>query len=759
MIVDLRGCRTRPLGSYLKGLGVLRLVAEQADPGCRSAWAGPFLQFDSEMGADDLVSFFVERYSPTPLVSPWNGGSGFHPKDQQAGISAIEASSTGRLADYRRAISICRSLVADPRWSSWEKHEQVRACRNLLPDRAVQWIDAAVVLTNDGRSFPPLLGTGGNVGRLEFSNNFMQTLSVALGLGGPPKRRPKDAPTPDELVVDSLFAIGNPRLNGPPIGQFDPGRAGGANSGPFGDAGAVVNPWDFILTFEGALAFASGAARRLGASADRAAMPFMVRANRAGSANVADDENDRGEIWAPLWTRPASASEVARLIGEGRADWNGGHAADGLDMARAVASLGVDRGIDAFERFTFVERHGQNMLAVPQGRLTVTEHPGVALLGQLDAGLRAVRRARNRSHAVDAALRQLEQAQYRVAVRGGAAELLDVLAAAGRLDAVVGRSGRLRDEVPPLGPLPASEWLPHLDDGSPELRVAVAVASQRDRWSGASPARETGPTDREAPSAPALRTPARYLRPIEPARRGWRWTPSPAKVPGLGSAPLDQVLSALIDRRAVDVGRSDRDRQVDGQVGVQPAFAMAVPAPIEDVDDLLSGQLDEQRLADVLAGLLLLDFSRGSAMLTRRSSQKPPRSPILSLLVPFLSPMAFKLSASQSTGPGAQAVEVVLRPAAWWWSALAAGAVDEVAADAVRRLAIAGLRPLVTAPNIAASAPSGRRVAAALAVPTSMADRRRCLAGVARSPSAVDATVTARDHEVPDDAEAQGVQA
>lgn len=31
-ILELRGCTPEPLGNYLKGLGVFRLIAEQADP-------------------------------------------------------------------------------------------------------------------------------------------------------------------------------------------------------------------------------------------------------------------------------------------------------------------------------------------------------------------------------------------------------------------------------------------------------------------------------------------------------------------------------------------------------------------------------------------------------------------------------------------------------------------------------------------------------------------------------------------------------
>lgn len=35
---ELKGCSPAPLANYLKALGILRLVAEQADPSARGWW-------------------------------------------------------------------------------------------------------------------------------------------------------------------------------------------------------------------------------------------------------------------------------------------------------------------------------------------------------------------------------------------------------------------------------------------------------------------------------------------------------------------------------------------------------------------------------------------------------------------------------------------------------------------------------------------------------------------------------------------------
>ena len=63
--------------SYLKALGVFRLVAEQADPAATLSWRGNVAHFEAKLSRDELITFFVEQYKPTPIVAPWNGGSGF----------------------------------------------------------------------------------------------------------------------------------------------------------------------------------------------------------------------------------------------------------------------------------------------------------------------------------------------------------------------------------------------------------------------------------------------------------------------------------------------------------------------------------------------------------------------------------------------------------------------------------------------------------------------------------------------------------
>src|SRR5262249_10863969 len=105
----LEGCQPEPPASYLKALAVLRLVGTQAARAGRGWWTSAGFVLRSRLDRAGLVAFFRDAYCPTPIVAPWNGGSGFHPKDSQDGISAIESSTSERLAPYREAIACARA--------------------------------------------------------------------------------------------------------------------------------------------------------------------------------------------------------------------------------------------------------------------------------------------------------------------------------------------------------------------------------------------------------------------------------------------------------------------------------------------------------------------------------------------------------------------------------------------------------------------------------------------------------------------------
>ncbi len=310
-VIPLGGCALEPLGSYLKALSVLRLVSEQADGSARGWWGEAGFCLETELDENALVAFFLERYAPTPILSPWNGGSGFYKKDRKVGIDALAGSKGERFAIYREAIERSRAIpgVGQEKGAAKAGEDERRkaiqlACRNRLPDGCVEWLDAAVGISQeDERTFAPILGTGGNEGRLDYTNNFMEY--VAELLVAPDGKRPVEA-----LLRNALFGSATAGLQPGAVGQYDPGRAGGYNQGQGVESADIpTNPWNFVLTLEGAAAWGAGLYRRQGVGfRSFLCSPFTVRATPVGygSAGAKDGEAARAEIWAPIWDRPAT---------------------------------------------------------------------------------------------------------------------------------------------------------------------------------------------------------------------------------------------------------------------------------------------------------------------------------------------------------------------------------------------------------------------------------------------------------------------
>ena len=703
----LIGCRPEPLASYLKALGVLRLVAEQADSGATGHWEADGFVLRTTLDDQGLDRFFLWEYQPSPIISPWNNSSGFGPEGAGE-LHAIEASQDPRLGPYRKAIAVGRQLMTESGSQSWAKERMLQESRSRLPDGCLPWLDAAAVLTDGRPVYPPLLGTGGNDGRLEFSRNFHQRVLDVLGLSG---RRDRHQPA---WLTDALFDIGRSTgLRGSSPGQFDPGAAGGANSAATGAATAVLNPWDWVLLLEGSLLLASGSARRLASSSGgRAAAPFTVDSTAGGYASASDVETSRGELWAPLWGRPAGLPELRSLFAEARADWRGGHVSSGLDLAKAAASLGVDRGIASFSRHAFVERFGLSTVAVPVGRVAVSNRPAVVPLAQLDSWLDRVRRASNPPAAVIQALRAVDQTSFELTSEGRPDQLLRVLVETARLERAVGHSPSFRERalLRPLSGLDSRSWLAVIDleAEQPEVRVAACLASLRDVTTSSGPG--------------LLRLLLRPVRVINGGRV--EWTERPATVGGLGRRPLPPVLADALARRAVQWGQQARSMGSNERPGSSFHALTGLVAPVSDLADLVSGQLDEVRLGEVFSAFLLLDWRDGSELSWRPWTAVPPAFAVVG---PFFAPPG---ESAPSTGWRQLLNTTPLVPESHWPGALAAGRLQPVLESALRRLRIAGLQPVpVDAGLMAAGQPptAAHRLAAALLCRLSYSSRRQLL--------------------------------
>jgi CRISPR-associated protein Csx17 len=677
--LPLLGCTPEPLMNYLKALGILRLVTEQADRAARGAWRDGTFVLRSKFDREALERFFLNDYCPTPIVAPWAGGSGFFAKDNRQAVDALAHSGTPRLEAYRDVIGKVRAILREERIkdkpSGEDKERLLRRYRRELPDLFLPWIDAAMAIQAEGQSFAPILGTGGNDGRLDFTLNFMQRL-VTLGI-------PIGKPAASALgwLRQALWGEPTNGLLKAAVGQFAPGRAGGPNATQGMEGSSRDNPWDFVLMLEGAPLLAGAVARRMGVQCrDRAVFPFTVRAAAVGLGCESEFEEARGEIWLPVWRSFAALSELKILFAEGRAEISGRPALNAVDFARAVAGLGVDRGIGSFARFGFLKRSGKAYLAPALGAFDVERREPIDLLRQTDAWLDRFRAASANPNApgrFSAALRRTERAIFDYCRYGGTplfAEILCALGAAERELAV--REGKISgdDACHPLGGL-SPDWLAAAHDGSPEFELALSLAGIYDGENKLGPLRAN-------------------LEPFDWQKPYPDWAEK-NRTAVWNSADLTTNLAAVLERRLLDGERS-------GCESLPLNFKRA--ASLEAIAAFLSTDgVNDRRLDELLWGLTLVDHRQEYPQVARVRPDAPslPRAYALVKLLFLPYPLVRKRQEHGraiwrlATGDEPDAVHISPEPQILpVLRSRRPDSIPEACMLAMRRLRFSGLKPL-----------------------------------------------------------------
>ncbi|MCS6865416.1 MAG: type I-U CRISPR-associated protein Csx17 [Gemmataceae bacterium] len=791
----LKGCAPTPLAHYLKALGILRLVGEQADPHARGWWDGEHFCLLSKLSQEELETFFLEKYEPTPLVSPWNKGCGFF-KPNDPGLYPLENSTAPRFQRFRDGVAASRQLLNEisqadaairaikartkttPKGFQTEQQRQLLETdpiyQNLLQQLREQrtmpglqpaekakiesdletietltrktskpptktqaealkasagykrllaaaerrfktlkaalipecqrrwrgphadWLAAAVVLDEGGNpEWPSLLGTGGNDGNLDFTNNFMQqigSLFETQSEHGQAKDIAKD------LLQEALWSIPVNCLKSAAIGQFQPGCAGGANSSTGFDSGSLVNAWDFVLMLEGAVLFTSRATRRLDPSAfSSASAPFAVRAHAAGFATPGDENAQRGEQWMPLWRQPATLADIATMLGEARIQLDRQPANRPIDVACAISRLGVARGIEAFVRYGYLERNGQSTLAVALGRVLVRHHPQTHLIDDLAAWMNRVqRRCRDKNPPT-----RLVHAERRLADAVFAALTHDhtpqrwqtILRAAADIEAIQA-TGTAIDAGVLNGLRP--EWVRAVDDNSPEFRLALALGSAAARYHN------------NQPSDPVRH----HVLPLEPG--GWRFQTAEKRlahdprVVVSGREPL-RDLGAIVERRLIEAAQK-------GQRRSRLVAAAGCGARLDDVACFLRGAVDADRLFGLARAFMAIDWKRWDK--TKHAPQYPQphfrEIPDECWLAVRLGCLPFPIDDMHDIPADERIVRLLL-----------AGEAARAIAIARQRLQSVGIRPPMYAGTT--DPVSARRWAAALAFPIHRATAQRAM--------------------------------
>lgn len=693
--LTLAGCAPVPLAHYLKALGILRLVSEQKDPNATGRWHRDQFVLTSTLDREALLKFFSEEYQPTPVSAPWNNDAGYFADSRPAGkaaLKAVEDSECDRLANYRASIAALRAAVAQCRLTKAPKDEDkfrlLQECRNQVSDNAIRWLDSAAVLTEAGARYPAIFGTGGGDGSLEFTKNLLLTLDEVFDF-----KTGNATKTCNTWLSSALFQEATPAPpKCSPIGQFFPSATGGVNATSGFESDSAINPWDYILLIEGALLFAGGVMKVLETSSPgRLSYPFAVQQVGAGygSSAAKDEQHKRPvEMWLPLWPKPTTYSELALVFAEGRAQVGGRQAKSGVDFARAVATLGTDRGFSAFQRFGFLKRNGDAYFATPLSRVNAKNSDHANLLNDLDRSnwLEQFRRSATKEKApasVRKALSILESSILDLCISHTPYRLSAVFLALGQCEAAIARSLKWAKDnyLQPLFGL-RKEWLNHGWNSSVEFRLAASLASISGKFG-----------KDWLPMRCHLEQVDSYFD-KESGTLSFRWADVPSNHVQWSEAALPNVLNAIASRRLI---LTEEPPQVRSEVW----------ASISDIKAFIEGETNDALLSDLLWSMSLINW-REKVSLPSSPTERQPVAPTLYALLKLCFP---PVRSAQPDGIlPVPAVPAIHRHAAQ-------GSGDQAATMAIRRLRASGYHPALR--SLPLRGDYARRTAAALLFPIS----------------------------------------
>lgn len=549
------------LGNYLASLGLLRVLA-RCRPTVRAVWRdGAFYVIGGPTTLDELLdelSDIAERRAWTPYERGWG--------------------------DAQKKSTKAKSGVSLALW-------QASAEEGDLELLAAHVVPAARV------SFNPVLGSGGNAGKRDFSDGWRRAI-YALAPSAPSDAADAENERREKRAHLKALLLGEPvtwmldKLNA--ASWFsDANKLYNSGQRPFRDGG--VSPWAMALACEGLAFLAGGASRRLGARARAAgAFPFVTRASAPCAGGEAG--RDLAEVWAPLWDRPMTVREAQALFARGRAEVRGRGVLTPSAFATAILRRGVDAGIAEFRRFvlgrttsrnTFEPRFEGALRVRTRSYQATSESASfattastaferlLALIDQFPADRKVGKRWRF------VGLRgPLEAAMLRAASapsdpEAGCAVLDAAVAALDRVD----RTRAFRKRQIAWQPLPVA-WAPALfGDEAPGLEARLALACVSAFPIEYPLALYRFGVDLER---------GRFVHADRPPAR-WVWRPG----------PLAPVLSDVVHRRTVDWEAARDDME---------PIRFPMPVASAHVDLWLNGRVDDELLGSWLSRLALFDW-------------------------------------------------------------------------------------------------------------------------------------------------------
>lgn len=636
MKITIPGCNPEPLSSYLKALGLFRIISLQASENTTASWESNNFVLETELDRQQLLSFILNEYKPSSVISPWNKGSFIFIHRRSNGIYRDIMSSNdprvkpiqedidrlermpslsymhdtlkefnnrfiqnidNKKKDIQEILKVINNIMPGNEeiqistlYSNGVKEVQkavdyfeknvldlkrvIAESRATLSDNFVEWADACVILDPDIKKITaPLLGTGGNEGSLEYGTKFMTYVYEMLL---------KNKKISRELLESGLFGTDTQNLRKDNIGKFYPGKSGGYNQGNAIESKEFfINPWEYILLIEGLFLWSNSISKRNNPNAKNYLMsPFTVNLFQAGYPSSEVGGAKSSETWIPIWENPIHIQELYTLFATGRAVFTNKDAKTGLEFTQAVKTFGVDRGIKQFIRYITAIRKGiGNFLSIPVSTLNIDYNEKVIHSREINSIISSFKNSRpqNPPASYENILRSLNNAAYNFTLHTDVISAQKILIACGLAE--VYASSNTNNFKRPLGTLNPI-WIQYAYDNTPEFRIALAIASINGNIGN-------------------------FRQELEPVdESNTRWLNPELWIQSWVGNTLSQKMAGVVHRRLIKAIQAGSK-----QIPLNGKFHVS----LEEVSMYIDGVLNENKIETLIPGLSMIDWNKYNA--------------------------------------------------------------------------------------------------------------------------------------------------
>jgi CRISPR-associated protein Csx17 len=409
---QLSGISDRPMGAYLAGLGLMRIIERHVDKTAQFYWQGLDFWIDTNVPQSELVDRILATYEAMVAFNPWNKSSGIEMNTKTGelnyvgSIAKIADSESWRTQAIRDLLPEFKELidefkVGETTFSYPEKLEKLKFIEQCLSRISNtewrEWADATIILmqvTNkDGATsikpkYPALLGSGGNVGAVDIAENYYSAVAILFDpQTGEPAANAAACLTKAIFGIDSVEVTESKEVKALHLFprqdyKLDFALSKNNDYAPSGGSSATtVNPALMLLASEGLSTF-SGQTSTINGGGDSdtgkaigrtlARYSLAVATNGASTDLVSLDERKSftEEYFLPLWSEPRTYKRLKKNLFESplaneEQFYLPRQINDGTDFIQALQEWAVKNKIAGkFARYAMLPRKGQSNFAV-----------------------------------------------------------------------------------------------------------------------------------------------------------------------------------------------------------------------------------------------------------------------------------------------------------------------------------------------------------------------------------------------------------